>query len=494
MRTRRSFFSEIFDNPILVGTVTILVITIAVYLSYIAENGLPFSPSYTVNVDVANAAELVKNAPVRIGGALVGQVLTITPEPAGADPGYHHPFARLQLRLQQSLEPLPYNTRYEVRTQSALGAKYVELLPGRDRNTPRTPALPDGGTFRLGTKQQHNITIVDLSDAFRVFGPATAHGLRGALYGLGDAVAGRGTQFNDTIYQLRRLISPLENVLRLLVSPATDLPRFISGAAATTGALAPVAPTISALLADGAKTFAALSRSSLGQAIDQLPPTESLATTVLTNARPVLVDAASLVQALKPGAALLPLAARRLDQIIRAATPVYRHVPQVASALQRALGDVQRLARNPAATKVFTVLGDNDLATFGASMFVGLGAILEAAAPAQLGCNTEALWARNFGGPNNPLSEGDKLGTWLRTDPLIIPQLSIENDKPWSELHLNYYPTERAGRCEAGNLTYSPGQQIGNPHGFAGGRVPHASPPPGVTALYKKAGLEGTYR
>ena len=55
---------------------------VAVYLSYIAENGLPFVPTYNINVDVANAAELVKNADVRIGGARVGQVLTITPEPA----------------------------------------------------------------------------------------------------------------------------------------------------------------------------------------------------------------------------------------------------------------------------------------------------------------------------------------------------------------------------------------------------------------------------
>ena len=66
--------------------------------------------------------------------------------------------------------------------------------------------------------------------------------------------------------------------------------------------------------------------------------------------------------------------------------------------------------------------------------------------------------------------------------------------EPSSSLHLNYYPTERAGRCEAGNLPYGPGQQIGSPHGFSGGIVPHTAPPPGITQLYKKAGLEGTYR
>ena len=82
MRSRRFQASDVFNNPVLIGTITILVVVVAVYLSYIAENGLPFVPTYNINVEVANAAELVKNADVRVGGARVGQVLTITPEPA----------------------------------------------------------------------------------------------------------------------------------------------------------------------------------------------------------------------------------------------------------------------------------------------------------------------------------------------------------------------------------------------------------------------------
>src|SRR5436305_10233899 len=112
MRSTRKAAIEIFDNPILTGAITILVVAVAVYLSYIAENGLPFVPTYNVKVDVPNADELTKNADVRIGGARVGQVLTIKHEPAGADPGYRHPFARLGLSLQKSLEPLPYDTHY----------------------------------------------------------------------------------------------------------------------------------------------------------------------------------------------------------------------------------------------------------------------------------------------------------------------------------------------------------------------------------------------
>jgi virulence factor Mce-like protein len=493
MRTGRHAALEIFDNPVLIGAVTILVVSVAVFLSYIAENGLPFLPTYNIKVDVPNAAELVKNADVRIGGARVGQVLTITPEPARTDQGYDQPFARLTLSLQKSLEPLPFDTRYQVRLASVLGGKYVEIIPGHDKDTPQTPSLADGGTFKLGTAFAHNIPIVDLDTAFRTFGPQTQLGLRNATAELGDAVAGRGTQFNDSIYSLHQLIGPLDSLLRLLASPSTHLAQFISGTAATTGALAPVAPTISALLSDSAATFQALNHSALGQTIDQLPSTESVATTVLTNAQPVLADAATVVQDLKPGAALLPTAAQDLDQIIRSATPVYKLAPQLAAKLQTALVDVQTLAKNPAAIESFNVLGNNDLATFGASAFVGLGAILEAAAPAQLACNVEGLWASNFGGPNNALSEGDSVGTWLRSGLVIDSSTLVQSAKPAADLHLNYYPNETSGDCSAGNEIYKTGQAIGQPVAH-NNVVPKTSPPAGVLARYKAAGLLGTYK
>jgi virulence factor Mce-like protein len=493
MRSSRKAALEIFNNPILIGAITILVMGVAVYLSYIAENGLPFVPTYSVKVDVPNANELTKNADVRIGGARVGQVLTITPEPAGTDPGYPHPFARLGLSLQRSLEPLPYDTRYQIRLASVLGGKYLELLPGHDRNTPQTPAVADGGTFRLGSRIQRNIPVVDIDTAFRTFGPKTQQGLRNLTGELGNAVAGRGANLNDTIYHLRRLIGPLDNLLGLLAAPSTHLDRFISGWAATTGALAPVAPTISALLSDSAATFGALNNARLGEAIDQLPGTESVATTVLTNARPVLADAAAVVQDLKPGAALLPQAARGLDQIIRAATPVYKLAPELATRLESALVDVDRLASNPASIETFKVLGNNDLATLGASAFVGLGAILETGAPAQLACNSEGIWAANFGGPDNALSQGDQSGGWLRIMPVLDPGTLNQSATPASDLHLNYYPQQTPGHCTAGNEHYVAGQNIGQPKSFTN-YVPKTSPPPGVLALAKKAGLLGTYK
>jgi virulence factor Mce-like protein len=487
MRSRRSPISEIFDNPMLVGTVTLLVVLVAVYISYIAENGLPFVPTYDVNVQVADGGELVKNADVRIGGARVGQVLTIKPEPA--ESGWPHPYTVLGLALDRSLEPLPMDTHYQVRLSSVLGGQYLELFPGKDDPRAKgSPAgLPDGGTFRLSTnaKLDHDIGYVDLSSAFDTFGPKTRQGLRSVTNSLGDALAGRGVQINDSIAATRQLLGPLDNVLRVLSTPSTSLSGFIAGLAGTTSALAPVAPTISALLSDGATTFRALDRPALGQTLDALPGTEATATAVLTNSLPVLRDAAEIVQALKPAAAILPTAARRLDAVLRAAPATFRLVGPVAIDLGNALKAVRALASDPASTETFSVLGSSDLGTFGASVFVGLGAILDTVAPAQLSCNITGLWLRNFA---SGLSEGDSTGNWLRFLPVTDVTQLTQTATPSSDLHINSYPVEDSSQCQAGNEVYKGAQAIDDP-GQTSAVVDNTTPPPGVLAEGRKAGL-----
>ncbi|HEV3053162.1 MAG TPA: MlaD family protein, partial [Solirubrobacteraceae bacterium] len=470
MRTPRKTARDVFDNPVLVGAVTILLLAVAVYLSYIAENGLPFIPTYNIKVQIANADELVKNADIRIGGARIGQVLKITPEPANAT--HPHPYAQLQLQLEHSLEPLPSDTRYAIRLASILGGKYLEIIPGSDRAS----TIPDGGMIPIS----HENPVVDLDTAFRTFGPKTQSGLRGTALDLGNAVAGRGTDFNDAILGTYRTIGPAEDLLRILANPTTRLSQFLAGAAATTGALAPVAPTVSSLLGNGSTTFNALNKAALGQTIDQLPSTESIGTSVLTQSEPVLTDAAKLAQELEPGATKLPRATAGLSAIVGAATPVFARVPVLATRTESALNAVDQLAKTPAATEAFNTLGPNDLATVGASAFLGLGAILHAVAPAQLNCNTVGEWVNNI---ESGFSEGDAAGTWIRFSPVIDPTLkmSLLATAPSPQLHVDPYPIENASECQAGNQTYRPGQVIGNP-GPTGKAFANTAPPAGVLA------------
>jgi hypothetical protein len=164
---------------------------------------------------------------------------------------------------------------------------------------------------------------------------------------------------------------------------------------------------------------------------------------------------------------------------------VFKPIPKVASALETALGAVEVLARDPASMKAFHFLGRNDLATFGASAFIGLGALLRSAATAQLACNSTALWLRNFA---SALSEGDQTAPWLRVMPVFDTGQSVQRGTPSPDLHINYYPQENLTNCQAGNEPYQGKQRIGSP-GKTSTVVDNTAPPAGVLARGRKAGL-----
>ena len=76
---RRRGASSIAANPVLIGAATTLVVIVAVFLAYNANSGLPFVPTYQLNVNVPSGANLVKGNEVRVGGTRVGTVTAITP-------------------------------------------------------------------------------------------------------------------------------------------------------------------------------------------------------------------------------------------------------------------------------------------------------------------------------------------------------------------------------------------------------------------------------
>ena len=61
----------------MVGAVTVLVVIVAVFLAYNANNGLPFVSTYDLKARVPNANALVKGNEVRIGGVRVGVVRSV---------------------------------------------------------------------------------------------------------------------------------------------------------------------------------------------------------------------------------------------------------------------------------------------------------------------------------------------------------------------------------------------------------------------------------
>jgi len=153
----------------MVGAVTTLIVIVAVFLAYNANNGLPFVPVYRASVVVPNGSRLIRNNEVRIGGNRVGVVESIeptrvSPQDAGgsgngqsvssSSSGACCVAAKLDLKLDQSAGPLPEDSIFRVRYRSSFGLKYLEITRGTGKAAPEGfvfDGLDDGSKCQLPT-------------------------------------------------------------------------------------------------------------------------------------------------------------------------------------------------------------------------------------------------------------------------------------------------------------------------------------------------------
>ena len=463
--TRPGHAPNPFANPVLLGALIVLVLGIGVFISYGAEKGLPFVPTYDVSVEVPDAAKLVAGDEVRVGGARVGVVKSVTAEPG------HPPHARLSLGLT-AIRRLPDDSTVQVRPRSILGAKYVAITLGADAR-----AVPAHGTLPLAQGRPS----VEIDDALKIFDPRTRAGIQGTVTGFGDALAGRGADVNATISSIRALLGPAARVARLLLARGTDLPGFIDGAAHVALALQPVAPQLGSLVTGAADTLGALHRAgpALGQAIDRLPGTETAGAAALRRVTPVLADAASIARAIRPGTRVLPGASRRLAVALEEGTPTLRRArPLIAplngltSALDAAVPPHSHSLAN----------ADTELIASLTSLEPTLAFLL----PSQTVCNAVSLLVRNLA---SATSQGDAAGAWLSVVVVLGDQQNFQAATPDPRLHADPYPVEDATGCQSGNEPFTPGQHIGPPDGPVPAATERTTPPAEATARARAAGL-----
>jgi ABC-type transporter Mla subunit MlaD len=153
-------------SPVLVGAATVLCTVVAVFLSYNANNGLPFVPTYDLTVQVPDAAGLVRGNEVRIGGKRVGVIERI--RAASAREG-SEPVSKLDIALLTKLDPLPADSQVRVRPRSPLGLKYLELRPGDSKDD-----LAAGSTLPLRAAQP----VVELDEVVNAFDTSSRRALR----------------------------------------------------------------------------------------------------------------------------------------------------------------------------------------------------------------------------------------------------------------------------------------------------------------------------
>jgi ABC-type transporter Mla subunit MlaD len=463
MRGKRRHDPGLAGNPVLIGALTVLVTIVAVYLAYNATNGLPFVPTYKLHVQAANASELGHGDNVNMGGALVGVVSSVTPSrlPNG------RPIALLNLQLQNSIKPLPVDSKFTIRLKGAIGLKYLEITLGHaQRGYPQNAVVP---IHQTGTE-------VDFDQVLSMFDLPTRIGVRQSTIGFAQALAGRGIDINNAIGAFLPLLRDLRPVAANLASPSTNLGGFFRSLENFTGALTPVAQAQAELFANLDTTFRALAGvavPSLQQTISDTPPMFDATIANAPVIRPFLTDTASLFSELRPGIDTLPQSAPVLASAFATGT---RNLPGTAALDQRTV----TLAKNTAAyAQNPSVQQGLDRLTLTLSR---LGPPLAFITPAQTTCNYVTLFLRNS---QSVLSEHVKQGGLLRfvqiaiddvpgyeSEPSSRPAINIPTGSASGPLHVNAYPnTASPGQpreCSAGNEPYPQHAVVGNPSGNVG--------------------------
>ncbi len=461
MNRRRN--TSLAGSPLLIGAVTTLIAVVAVFLSYNANNGLPFVPTYNIKVVLPEASGLQPSNQVRIGGTRVGLVSSLSPH---QDPATGRVTAIANLKLEKSVERLPADTKAIVLSVSTIGLKYLELEKGSSAQT-----IKAGGEIPVSQSREP----VDIDQLFNMFDPKTRTANQVNLNNFGDGLAGRGLGLNNTIANLRPLVNNAVPVLRNLAAPATGLRELFKALDAVASQSAPVADTQATFFSEQDTfftAFASVARSlelataggpaSLEQAIHSLPFEAEFTEKSTEFMRLLRPSAKALTTVAKPLGDAFAVGAVNL----RAATTLNAQLALSAQALQK-------FAQNPVVTA--------GLEDFTQTLQYG-NPVLAGLAPEQATCNYLTLTFRNVASLE---SENIGVGTLARAGLVLAPSGPNNEGYPSSapangpsiehpfkssaiidnnHVHANPYPNVagpgQAKLCEAGNEIYEKGKAV----------------------------------
>jgi phospholipid/cholesterol/gamma-HCH transport system substrate-binding protein len=282
------------------------------------SGGLPsFDSPYEVRVVVPSAEGIVTGSGVRIAGVVVGRLTGI--ERRGIA-------AVLTLQIDQAHSPLPVDTRAGIGLLTLVGENYVQLEPGRSRQT-----IPTGGVLPIDQANGY-VNVDQILDTLR--GPARTRA-RELIQSLGGALDGRGDQLNGVVGGTAALITKSTPVLSTADHDRSQLAGLINNLGIISDAISARGADLQQFANRARVTFAAIADrdQALRQTLDQLPgilsqvrSTSNVLTTVTRRATPVLYNLAAAVNELKPAVENLAPGAqdgrRVLDALSSAAPPL----------------------------------------------------------------------------------------------------------------------------------------------------------------------------
>jgi ABC-type transporter Mla subunit MlaD len=343
---RRRPRSSIAANPVLVGAVTVLVVTVAVFLAYNANQGLPFVPTQELRLRLANGANLLPGGDVKIGGQRIGTIAELRPVagPGGATE------AEVLLKIDQGAGRIPVDSTWRVRPRSPLGLKYLELTRGRSRDW-----LRSGETIPA----RQTSASAELADYQEIFDDETRDAVRRVTTESGNVLAFRGRALNTTFAEAPRLLRHLQPVAETLTAPDTRLRRLLAELGDAARTVRPVAEQYASGFAEGADVLEAWSRDeqALADTVRLSPPALEASIPSLRAQRPLLAAVEENSAALGRLAAAVPGSVPRLTAALREGTGPTRRSAATYDRLADNSEALLELAQDPATNASFVGLG-----------------------------------------------------------------------------------------------------------------------------------------
>ncbi len=408
------------SSPTIVGAITTLILIVAVFLAYNANNSLPFVKTYKISVDVPNASRLVRSNEVRSGGHRIGVIESIdtVAREGEVKSGESNVVARLNLKLDKSASPIPVNSTFRVRYRSSFGLKYLEITRGDGEGAPEGTQF--NGTNDIGPDGQIPLTLAEaqqiqketgdndgvfidqteFDEIGNTFDQRTRQAARQNLVGYGTGFAGRGASLNQAIESLSPLFKGLKPVSKALIERSTRLKRLFPELGDAARIIAPIAKQQADLFVNMATTFGAISEDpeALKATISEGPPTLRTGIELLPLQRPFLTDFAELSRRLRPGVRELRRALPDLNSAIKVGTEVLPGTVQTNQDLGKVLRELERLVDLRATGSTLKRLRET---------FKQANPLARYVVPAQTVCN---LWNYWFTMLPEHLSERDQVG------------------------------------------------------------------------------------
>jgi virulence factor Mce-like protein len=454
-------------SPLLIGAITTLIVVVAVFLSYNANNGLPFVPTYNVKVELPEASGLQPSNQVRIAGQRVGIVGSLA---AHENPRTGRVTAIATLKLEKKVQPLPADTRAVVQSVSAVGLKYLELEKGSARAT-----LKAGQTIPIAQTREP----VDIEELFNMFNKPTRTAIKINTNNFGDGLAGRGLGINDAIHELRPLVTAAIPVLHNLANPATGLHELFVALDRVASQSAPVAEAQAEYFSELDTFFKAWAgvAPSIEAATRGGPASLEQATYSLPHEASFYENFTEFMHLLRPSASALRTVAPALGHAISVGAVNLAAATALNTRLAESSQGLEEFAKNPVVSLAFE--------DFAQTLEIG-NPLLAGIAPEQVNCNYWTLLFRNLASLG---SEDIGVGTLERAGTLLAPSGVNNEGYPAStiangpdieraaagssvivhnnHLHYNPYPNVtgpgQPDVCEAGNEKYVAGKaEIGH--------------------------------